>query len=208
MASGNEGQKIEADRLAPMPLSERKGFPVLLTLRLIAFFATASATIVMALNKERKALVVATIGSTPVEATLSAKFQDTPAFVFFVVANAMASLHNLLMMALETFGDSFDCKGMRLIVIAILDMMTVVLASGADGAAVFMADLGKNGNTHARWNKICDKFETYCDQGGGALIASSVGLLLLLLITALSIMRLLKPNPKPIPHNNNLVTIP
>lgn len=70
--------------------------------------------------------------------------------------------------------------------------MIVALASSGDGAATFMAQLGKNGNSHARWNKICDKFGKFCDHGGGALIASYVGLLLLVVITVLSIIKLLK----------------
>jgi hypothetical protein len=54
---------------------------VLLMLRVLAFFATAAATVVMGLNKETKTLVVATVGSTPIKASLTAKFQHTPAFV-------------------------------------------------------------------------------------------------------------------------------
>ena len=50
-------------------------------LRVVAFFATVAAAIVMALNKQTKTMVVATIGSTPIKATLTAKFQHTPAFV-------------------------------------------------------------------------------------------------------------------------------
>lgn len=50
-------------------------------LRLASFLATAAATIVMALNKETKSIVVATIGSNPVTIQLTAKFQHTPAFV-------------------------------------------------------------------------------------------------------------------------------
>lgn len=53
----------------------------LFMLRIASFLATASATIVMALNKETKTMVIATIGSTPVTATLTAKFQHDPAFV-------------------------------------------------------------------------------------------------------------------------------
>lgn len=73
--------------------------------------------------------------------------------------------------------------------------MTVALASAGDGGATFMAMLGKNGNSHAKWNKICDKFDRFCDRGGGALIASFIGLAFLLLITVLSIIKLLK-HPK------------
>ncbi|XP_052182976.1 CASP-like protein 1B1 [Diospyros lotus] len=159
-------------------------------LRAVTFLATASATIVMGLNKQTKTLVVATIGSTPVQATLTAKFQHTPAFVFFVAANAMASLHSLLMLAVECFGGKFDLKGLRFVMIPILDMMTVALVSGGASAAIFMGQLGKNGNKHARWNKTCDKFHTFCDHGQGAFIASSAGLVLLIIITIMSILKL------------------
>ncbi|KAK3445052.1 CASP-like protein 1B2 [Eucalyptus grandis] len=190
----DNGAKPEAVHDSTL-VSKAPSNQVLLVLRLVAFFATAAATIVMALNKETKTIVVATIGSTPINATLTAKFQDTPAFVFFVIANGMASLHNLLMVVVEIWGHKFDYKGLRLAMIAVLDMMTVALASGGDGAATFMAELGKKGNSHARWNKICDKFGTFCDHGAGAIISSFVGLLLLVLITALSIGRLVKPRP-------------
>ncbi|XP_050288012.1 CASP-like protein 1B2 [Quercus robur] len=166
---------------------------ILLLLRLVAFFATASATIVMALNKQTNTLVVATIGNNPIKASLTAKFQHTPAFVFFVVANSMASFHNLLILVVEIVGHKIDYKGLRLAIIAILDMLIVVLAAAGDGAAVFMAELGKNGNSHARWNKICDKFQTFCDHGSGALIASFVGLILLLIINIISIAKLFNP---------------
>lgn len=52
-----------------------------LVMRMVASFATASATLVMALNKEVKTLVVATVGSVPVTATVSARFHHTPAFM-------------------------------------------------------------------------------------------------------------------------------
>lgn len=77
--------------------------------------------------------------------------------------------------------------------LVLFGQMTVAVASAGDGAAAFMAEVGKNGNSHARWNKICDKFESYCDHGSGALIASSIGLLILLIINVMSITKLLKP---------------
>ncbi|OAY54374.1 CASP-like protein 1B1 [Manihot esculenta] len=181
---------------------ERSGptgkYKVVLMLRVMAILATAAATIVMALNKQTKTFVVATIGTTPISATLAAKFHHTPAFVFFVVANGMATVHNLVMLVVEIFAPKLDYKGLRLAIIAILDMMTVGLISGGVNAAVFMAELGKNGNSHARWNKICDKFDSFCDRGGASIIASFIGLLFMLLITTFSIIKLLKP----ISHHN------
>ncbi|XP_021298390.1 CASP-like protein 1B2 [Herrania umbratica] len=164
----------------------------LVGLRLLAFLATAAAAVVMLLNKQTKTLVIATVGTTPVKLTLTAKFHHTPAFVFFVVANGLASIHNLLMLMVDLFGSKVDYKGLRFAMIAILDMLNVTLVSGGANAALFMAELGKNGNSHARWDKICDKFGRFCHRGGGALIASFAALALMLVISVISIVKVLK----------------
>ncbi|CAA7041982.1 unnamed protein product [Microthlaspi erraticum] len=171
-----------------------KGCKILLGLRVLAFLATLSAAIVMGLNKETKTFVVGNVGNTPIKATFTAKFQHTPAFVFFVVANVMVSFHNLLMIALQIFGGKKDLTGFRLLSVAILDMLNVTLISAAANAAAFMAEVGKNGNKHARWDKICDRFATYCDHGAGALIAAFAGVVLMLIISAVTISRLVQPN--------------
>lgn len=71
------------------------------------------------------------------------------------------------------------------------NQLNATLVSAAANAAAFMAELGKNGNKHAKWNKICDRFATYCDHGAGALVAAFAGVILMLLISAVSISRLL-----------------
>lgn len=70
----------------------------------------------------------------------------------------------------------------------------MTLLSAAANTAAFMAEVGKNGNKHARWDKICDRFATYCDHGAGALIAAFAGVVLMLIISAVSISRLVQPN--------------
>ncbi|KAK7318706.1 hypothetical protein RJT34_03412 [Clitoria ternatea] len=192
MASEN-GEKVELG-FNDVPDTRPKKDWILLSLRVVAFLATASATLVMALNKQTRSLLVATIGTTPITITLTAKFQHTPAFVFFVIVNGIASLHNLVVITMDILGPQYDYKGLRLGLIAILDVMTMALAATGDGAATFMAELGRNGNSHAKWEKICDKFEGYCNRGGAALIASFVGLILLLIVTVMSITKLLKLN--------------
>ncbi|XP_051128883.1 CASP-like protein 1B2 [Andrographis paniculata] len=160
-------------------------------LRLLAFLATLSATLVMALNKQTKTVTVATIGTVPVNATLTANFQHTPAFVFFVIANANASLHNLLMLAVTFVGrPKYKFKGFAPLAIPLLDMANVAIVSGGASAAGFMGQLGRDGNSHAKWNKICDKFETFCDRSGGAIIASFAGLTLMIIICSISIAKL------------------
>jgi len=75
MASEN-GEKVEVPETKP-----KKKDWIVLSLRVVAFLTTASATLVMALNKQTKTFVVANVGNTPIKATLAAKFNQTPAFV-------------------------------------------------------------------------------------------------------------------------------
>jgi len=73
------GEKVE---VAEAKAKAKKKDWIVLSLRVVAFFATASATLLMALNKQTKTFVVANVGSTPITATLAAKFNQTPAFVY------------------------------------------------------------------------------------------------------------------------------
>ncbi|CAI9090416.1 OLC1v1023131C1 [Oldenlandia corymbosa var. corymbosa] len=184
--AGNGSQVV----VKPVCTKKWKSYCVVYLLRILTLFATVSATVVMSIDKQTINTVVATIGNTPIRASVTAKFQHTPAFVFFVIANAMASFHNLLMLIVEFTGHKFDFKGLRHLLVPILDMLNVALISAGAGAAVFMGELGRNGNSHARWNKICDKFDTYCNHASGAIIASLAGLILMIIINVVSIAKL------------------
>lgn len=83
MASkGEEKPELVGSKQGIVSVTKAKHDQIVLVLRVVAFLATASATIVMGLNQETKTLLVGTIGTTPIRATLKAKFQHTPAFVY------------------------------------------------------------------------------------------------------------------------------
>ncbi|KAI3676772.1 hypothetical protein L1987_86385 [Smallanthus sonchifolius] len=161
---------------------------VVILLRVLALFATTAATVVMALNKEKHIFAVATIGNAPVKIEITAKFQHIPANVMFVIANGVATLHSLFMLSMLCFvRDKYDFKGLRFLTVAALDMVTIAVVSGAATAVAFMGEVARNGNSHARWNKVCDNFERYCDQGSGAMLASYIGIFFLMLVNMLNI---------------------
>nr|XP_043608900.1 CASP-like protein 1B2 [Erigeron canadensis] len=163
---------------------------VIILLRVVALFATATATIVMALNKETHTFAVATIGNSPVKIALTAKFQHTPANVMFVIANGLATLHSLLMLLLTFVNHKNDFKGLRFVIVAALDMITIAIVSGAATAVAFMGELARDGNSHARWNKVCDNFDRFCDQASGAMLASYIGILFMMLVNMLNVFEL------------------
>lgn len=76
-AAAAKAEVGEYNHLAVASPPTRKWRWGLVLVRLVASFATASATLVMALNKESKSVVVATVGTAPLTATISARFQHT-----------------------------------------------------------------------------------------------------------------------------------
>ncbi|KAL4562209.1 hypothetical protein LXL04_034407 [Taraxacum kok-saghyz] len=158
-------------------------------LRIMALFATATATIVMAVNKETHTFAVATVGNTPVKLTIMAKFHHIPANVMFVIANGLASLHCLLMLSFSFLSHKYDLKGLRFVIVTALDMMMISLVSGAATATVFIGEIARHGNSHARWNKICDNFERYCNQASGAISASYIGIFFFMVVIMVNIFK-------------------
>ncbi|TVU49116.1 hypothetical protein EJB05_00408, partial [Eragrostis curvula] len=161
-----------------------------IVLRASAVLATAVAAAVMGLNIQSYTTVVAIVGTRPLMQTFTVKFRDTPAFVYFVIANAIASVYNLTVLLMRRL---ILRRRTATLVVHMLDMVVimVLLTTGAATAAS-MAHLGKNGNLHARWNPICDKFGSFCSRGGIALVSSFIGVAFMLVLNLLSAAT--KPN--------------
>ncbi|XP_042451134.1 uncharacterized protein LOC122036031, partial [Zingiber officinale] len=68
----------------------------------------------MTFNKETKTITVVVVGTNPILQSFTAAFQQTHAFVYFVLANAITSLYNLLAMlllpCLKNIGRQSPCK--------------------------------------------------------------------------------------------------
>ncbi|XP_006664182.1 CASP-like protein 1B2 [Oryza brachyantha] len=151
-------------------------------LRASVFLATAVAAVIMGLNKQSYTTVVAIVGTKPVTQTFTAQFKDTPAFVFFVIANAIVSGYNLVVMVMRRLMQ----RRAQSLIVHLLDMVILTLLATGSATAASMAQLGKNGNLHARWNPICDKFGSFCNRGGIALVSSFIGVALMLALNLLS----------------------
>jgi uncharacterized protein (TIGR01569 family) len=69
---------------------------------------------------------------------------------------------------------------------AVLAQVIMVLSATGAATATSVAYLGKNGNVHARWNPVCDKFGSFCSRAGIALGSSFIGVALMLALNLLS----------------------
>lgn len=74
-----------------------------------------------------------------------------------------------------------------------------MLLSSSISAALAVAQVGKEGNTHAGWLPICGQVPKFCDKVAGALIAGFIASVLYLLLVLSSFHFPLSPllTPKP-----------
>ncbi|CAN6338941.1 unnamed protein product [Urochloa humidicola] len=166
-----------------MQLRDRLAAVQPVVLRAAAALATAVAAAVMALNAQSYTAVVAIVGTRPLMQTFTAKFRDTPAFVYFVIANAIAGAYNLVVLLIRRL---ILRRRTASLVLHMLDMVIMALLATGAATAASMAELGKNGNLHARWNPICDRFGSFCSRGGIAIVSSFIGVALMLALNLLS----------------------
>uniref|UniRef100_A0ACD5YN10 Uncharacterized protein n=1 Tax=Avena sativa TaxID=4498 RepID=A0ACD5YN10_AVESA len=160
------------------------GLPPIL-LRASALLATTVAAVVMGLNRQSYTAVVAIVGTRKLTQTFTTQFKDMPAFVYFVIANAIASLYNLAVV-LVMRRRLVQGRVQHLVLVHMTDMVIMVLLATGAAAAASMAELGKNGNLHAHWNPVCNKFGSFCIRGGVSLVSSFLGVALMLALNLLS----------------------
>ncbi|GAV70422.1 DUF588 domain-containing protein [Cephalotus follicularis] len=148
-----------------------------LVLRFMAFGATLAATIVMA-TSHQTVDVFATI--------FSAKYTVSPAFKYFVIANAIVSAYGLLVPFIPA-----ESKLWRSVFA--LDMVFTMLLISSFSAALAIAYVGKKGNAQAGWFAICGQVPVFCDHVTGALIASVIGFIIYMSLLLHTIHTVLNP---------------
>ncbi|EXC25512.1 hypothetical protein L484_009820 [Morus notabilis] len=149
----------------------------LLLVRLLAFAATLSAAVVMATSHEKASLFTI---------SFEAKYSQTPAFKYFVIANAIVSVYGILVLFLPS-----ESLLWRLVVA--FDLVFTMLLNSSISAALAIAYVGKKGNTYAGWLPICGQVPRYCGQVKGALIAGFIALIIYMALLLHAIHTVLDP---------------
>ncbi|XP_021740824.1 casparian strip membrane protein 2-like [Chenopodium quinoa] len=121
-----------------------------------------------------------------------ARYDDLPAFSFFVAANAVASAYLVLSLPFSIVSIVRpQASGVRMLLI-IFDTIAVALISAGAGAAAAIVYLAHKGNNKINWGAICQQFGSFCERVSGAVVASFIAAFLfivLVLISAASLRR-------------------
>ncbi|XP_061342490.1 CASP-like protein 1C3 [Gastrolobium bilobum] len=146
-------------------------------LRFLAFGATLSAVIVMVTSHERTSFLTL---------SFEAKYTDSPAFKYFVVANSVVTVYGFFVLLLPE-----ESLLWRLVVA--MDLVFTMLLISSISAALAIAQVAKKGNTAAVWLPICDSVPKFCNQMLGALVAGFGAVIIYMILLLHSIHTVLDP---------------
>ncbi|XP_060197811.1 CASP-like protein 1E1 [Lycium barbarum] len=160
-------------------------------LRFLAFVLTLVAAIVLGVSKQTELVPVQLVPTLPpINVPAFAKWHHMSAFVYFVVVNAIACAYAAMSLVLS-MANRAKMNGLSLTII-LLDLITVALLYSGVGAAAAVGLIGYKGNSHVRWNKVCNVFGKFCGQVAAAIGISLVGSILFLLLVLFAMLNLHK----------------
>ncbi|XP_065863573.1 CASP-like protein 1E1 [Euphorbia lathyris] len=157
-----------------------------MSLRVLGMVLTLTAAITLGVNKQTKVVPIKLVESLPpLYVPVVAKSHYLSAFMFFVVTNAIASAYAAISLVISIAG-----KKNMAIIITMLDLLMVALLFSSNGAAAAIGLMGYQGNSHVRWNKVCNVFGKFCHQVAASLVISLLGSIVFFLLVLLSALRL------------------
>ncbi|KVH88534.1 Uncharacterized protein family UPF0497, trans-membrane plant [Cynara cardunculus var. scolymus] len=146
-------------------------------LRVMLFATTLVGVFVMVTSKQTKMIPVAPGLVIP----LDAKFTQSPAFIVITGVLSILAL-------IKRKGSSAEV----LFHFVILDALLLAIMASATGAAGAVAYIGFKGNSHTRWNKVCDIYDSFCGHVAASVVLSALPSVALLLLVWLSVFVLSK----------------
>ncbi|GMI80066.1 CASP-like protein 1E1 [Hibiscus trionum] len=160
-----------------------------LILRVVALLLTVTSAIVLGVDKQTKIVPIQIVPTLPaVNVAAQAKWHYLSAFVYSMVANIIASSYAAISTLMVLGSRNGKARLGLAQIIAVLDILMVGILFSANGAALAIGLMGYNGNSHVRWNKVCNVFDKFCDQAAVSIVLS---LLASLAFTALILLTLL-----------------
>ncbi|XP_058077032.1 CASP-like protein 1D1 [Magnolia sinica] len=159
-------------------------FVVDLGLRLLLFASTITAIVVMATSKQTKVLNIPLL---PFPLVRAAKFNQSPALIYYVVALSAACFYSIItiLSSLAAISKTSPSKKL-LLLLAYIDTLMVGVVASAMGAASSIGYLGLKGNSHAGWTKVCNIYGKFCRHVSASISISLIASIILILLVFLS----------------------
>ncbi|PUZ49589.1 hypothetical protein GQ55_7G337900 [Panicum hallii var. hallii] len=148
-------------------------------LRIAAFGPTLAAAIATATSDETLSVFTQFF-------QFRARFDDFPALLFFMVANAIAAGYLVLSLP---FSAAIVLRpqaiGLRHLLL-VCDLIMVGMLTAAAAAAAAIVDLAHSGNVRANWVPICMQFHGFCQRTSGSVVASFLAVLVFVFLVILA----------------------
>ncbi|KAM0984993.1 hypothetical protein FF1_012412 [Malus domestica] len=158
-------------------------------LRILALVLTLTASIVLGVGKQTEIVSLKLIPTLPpIDVPATAKWHYLSAFVYLVVADAIACAYAAFSLVL-----SFANRGTKNklgLVIIVLDLSMVALLFSAIGSAGAIGLMGYRGNTRVQWNKVCNVFGKFCHLVAASTALSFLGSLAFFFLVVLAVLGL------------------
>ncbi|XVF55779.1 hypothetical protein PTKIN_Ptkin06aG0064700 [Pterospermum kingtungense] len=115
-----------------------------------------------------------------------ASYDDLPTFTFFVIAMALVAGYLVLSLPFSIVTIVRPHAVAPRLLLFILDIVALTLTTAAGAAAAAIVYLAHNGNPNANWLAICQQFGDFCQKVSGAVVASFVAAVVLMLLILVS----------------------
>ncbi|KAK1419769.1 hypothetical protein QVD17_29086 [Tagetes erecta] len=154
-------------------------------LRGVLFATALVAIIVMVKGKQTTLVPVAPGMAIPMDA----KFNQLPAFIYYIVALSVACLYSIITGVLSVLAlvNQKQRSTKLMFHLVILDSVVLCILASATGAAGAIGYIGYKGNSHTRWNEVCSVFDSFCGHVAGSVSVSLLPSIALLLLVWLSV---------------------
>ncbi|KAL8121626.1 CASP-like protein 1 [Apium graveolens] len=161
-------------------------------LRVLLFLTSLTAVVVMVTSKQKELVPFPPFGMVP----NTSRFTDTPAFVYFVAALSTAGLYSIIttLLSISVLSKPGYSKILAFYIVA-MDVVMLAIVAAASGTAGGVAYIGLRGNSHSRWNKICNIYDTFCQHTAGAILVSLFAATLLILLILHSVFTMNRKIP-------------
>ncbi|KZV43792.1 CASP-like protein 1 [Dorcoceras hygrometricum] len=195
MAATETTGKVAPEPIKAEPPSVTKYFALVeVVLRFLLFASALVAVLVLVTSKQTKRLQFPPF---PLVITMTAKFNQSPAFIYLVAALSVTGFYAVISTLLSFYSllkPGYFTKALSHFVV--LDVLLLGILASATGAAGGVAYIGLKGDSQVGWMKVFNIYGKFCRHVGASIAISLFGSIVLVLLVLLSVYSLSKKIPK------------